>query len=64
MKFIAFASKAKRFTFYGFLHFFLSCLFLNISEFGAEKYFTDHQSLNTIQLFVAIKRNFSGPFFS
>ena len=37
---------------------------LNISEFRAKEYFTDHQSVNTIQLFVAIKRHFSGLSFS
>ena len=35
-------------------------LFQNIV---VKKYFTDHQAAHTIQLFVAIKRNFSGIFF-
>ena len=38
-------------------------LFQNKLEFGAKKYFTGHQTANTIPLFVAIKGNFSGLFF-
>ena len=37
--------------------------FQNIGEFGAKKYFTDQRAANTIQLFVAIKGDFSGLFF-
>ena len=33
-------------------------LIQNIGEFGAKNYFTDHQTANTIQLFVHIKRKF------
>ena len=36
-------------------------LIRNIGEFGAKKYFIDHQTANTIQLFVSIKRKFIGP---
>ena len=36
-----------------------SQLFRNIGKFWAKKYFTDHQRANKIQLFVAIKGNFS-----
>ena len=35
----------------------------NIRELGAKKYFTDHRIATRIQLFVAIKGNFSGLFF-
>ena len=35
-------------------------LFWNNGEFGAKKYFTDIQTANTVQLFTAIKGNFSG----
>ena len=52
--FIAFARKAKRF---------FSPLFRNNGEFGAKKYFTDHRTANTNQLFVVIRGNFSGLFF-
>ena len=38
-------------------------IFRNIGKFGTKKHFTDHQSANTIQLFVAIKGTFSGLFF-
>ena len=38
-------------------------LFRNIGKFGAKEYFMDHQTANTIQLFIAIKGNFSGIFF-
>ena len=38
-------------------------LFRNICEFGAKKYFADHRTANTIQLFVATKGSFSGLFF-
>ena len=38
-------------------------LFQNKLEFGEKKYFTGHQTANTIPLFVAIKGNFSGLFF-
>ena len=34
----------------------------NIGEFRAKSYFTDHQTANTIQLFVVKKRYFSGQF--
>ena len=55
--------KAKRFAFPGFLHLVLIFYFLNISEFGAKKYFTTYQTANTIQLFFAIKGNLFGLFF-
>ena len=35
-------------------------LFRNNGRFGAKKYFTDIQTANTVQLFTAIKGNFSG----
>ena len=38
-------------------------LFPNIREFGEKKNFTDHQALNAIHLFVAVKGNYSGLFF-
>ena len=38
-------------------------LFQKIEEFGAKKKFTDHQTATTIQIFVAIKGNFSGLIF-
>ena len=38
-------------------------LIRNIGELGAKHYFTDHGTANTIQLFVPIKRYFSGLFF-
>ena len=38
-------------------------VFRNIGEFGAKQYVWDHLTVNTIQLFVAIKGNFSHPFF-
>ena len=38
-------------------------IFWDIGEFGAEKYFTDHQSPDTIQLFIAIKGNISSLFY-
>ena len=41
----------------------LSVTFLKYGEFGAVQYFTDHQTANTIHLFVAIKGNFSDLFF-
>ena len=34
----------------------------NIGEFGVKKYFTGHQTINIIELFVAVKGNFSGFF--
>ena len=34
----------------------------NIEEFGVKKYFTGHQTINTIELFVAVKGNLSGFF--
>ena len=34
-----------------------------IGESGARKYFRDHQTSNTIRLFVSTKGNFSGIFF-
>ena len=37
--------------------------FQEYQEFGAKKYFIDHRTANTIQLFVIIKSNFSGLFF-
>ena len=37
--------------------------FWEIGEFSVKKYFTDHWKANTIQLFVAIKVDFSSPFF-
>ena len=55
--------KAKRFAFPGFFHLVLIFYFLNISEFGAKKYFTTYQTANTIQLFFAIKGNLFGLFF-
>ena len=36
--------------------------FQNIEKFRAKKYFTDHWTANTIQLFVALKENFSGVY--
>ena len=39
-------------------------IFQSIGESGAKKYFTDHRTANTVQLFVAIKGNLSGLFFS
>ena len=38
-------------------------LFLNNEEFGARKCFTGYRTANAIQLFVAIKRHFTGLFF-
>ena len=52
--FITFARKAKRF---------FSPFFRNNEEVGAKKYFTDHRTANTNQLFVVIRGNFSGLFF-
>ena len=46
-----------------FFFFFSPPLFRNNGEFGAKKYFMDHRTGNTIQLFVAIKGHFSGIFF-
>ena len=43
--------------------FVLPNFFRNIKEFGTKRYFTDHQTANTVQLLVAIKGNFSGLFF-
>ena len=40
------------------LIFFSPPLFRNYRKLGAKKYFTDHWTANTIQLFVAIKGNF------
>ena len=37
-----------------FLFFFSASLIRNIGEFGAKNYFTDHQTANTIHLFVPI----------
>ena len=34
-------------------------LFQNIREFGAKQYSTEHRTANIIQLFVAMKGNFS-----
>ena len=39
--------------------FFSLRLFQNIGKFRAKKYFTDHGTVNTIQLIVAIKGNLS-----
>ena len=39
-------------------------IFGNIGEFGAKKYCTDHWATNRIDLFVAIKGDFSSLFFS
>ena len=62
--FVAFTWKANRFVLAGFLNLFIhDFLFRNTGEFGAKKYFTDHQTANTIQLFVALKWTFSGLFF-
>ena len=61
--FIAFTGNVKRFAFAGFLLLFLPTFFSTIGEFGAKKYFTDHRAAYTIQLFVAIKENFSDLFF-
>ena len=38
-------------------------LFRNIRELGAKMHFTDHRRINRIQLFIAIKGNFSSSFF-
>ena len=38
-------------------------LLRNNGEFGAKSFFTDFRTANTIQLFVAIKKTFSGLFF-
>ena len=38
-------------------------LFRNIGELGAKENFTDHQTANTVQLFVSIKGNFLGLLF-
>ena len=38
-------------------------LFRGNGEFGAKKYFTDHRTADTIQLFVATEGNFCGLFF-
>ena len=38
-------------------------LFWNIGELGAKSYFTHYWTTNAIQLFVAIKGNFSGLLF-
>ena len=46
-----------------FFFFFYPLLFRNNGEVGAKKYSTDHQTANTVQLFVAIKGHFSGLFF-
>ena len=35
-----------------------------MGEFRAKKYFTDHRTSNTTQLFFAIEGTFSGLFFS
>ena len=37
--------------------------FWEIGEFSVKKYFTDHWQANTFQLFIAIKVDFSSPFF-
>ena len=37
---------------------FSASLIQNIREFGAKKHFTDHQTANTTQLFVPMKRKF------
>ena len=39
---------------------FSASLIRNMGEFGAKRYFTDHQKTHTIQLFVFIKRKFFG----
>ena len=46
------------------LFFFFSITFQNDGEFGAKTCLIDLRAATTIQLFVAIKRNFSGLFFS
>ena len=38
-------------------------LFRDIKKIGGKRYFTDHRAANIIQLFVAIKGNFSGLLF-
>ena len=43
--------------------FFSAERFWNIGEFWAKKHFRDYRTANTVQLFVAIKRNFSSLFF-
>ena len=40
-----------------------STTFLEYRDFGAKNYFTDQWTVNAIQIFVAMKRNFSGLFF-
>ena len=42
---------------------FSASLIWNIGEFGAKKYFADHQTANTIQLIVTVKRKFFGSIF-
>ena len=39
---------------------FFASLIVDIEEFRAKKYFTDHQTANTTQLFAPIKKNFFG----
>ena len=46
-----------------FFLFFCQFFFWNIGEFGAKNYFTDHQTANTIQLIVTLKRAFLGSIF-
>ena len=41
----------------------MGAFFQIMGECGTKKYFTDHQAVNKIQSFVAIKGNFSGLFF-
>ena len=47
-----------------FIYFFYSeRLFPNTGEFGVKKYFTDHQTANTLQVVVVMKGNLSGLLF-
>ena len=50
----------KSITFYNCLFLLLLCL--NMGEFAAKKYFTNHQTANTIHLFIAVKGNCSSLF--
>ena len=62
--FIMFAWKAKRFAFASFLHLLLIQGFSRkLKNSEQKKNFTDHQTADTIQIFVAIKGNFSGLIF-
>ena len=61
----AFVWKSKMLCIYQFTPSFSSPqLFGNIGKFVTKKYLTDHRTANTIQLFFAIKGNFSGLFFT